>query len=72
MTTDTTTPRRRHNPAWRDNTNKQRATERRHALDQIAQGAGYPTWRRLETAIVNGTAQIVVTGNISSDGQPAD
>ena len=39
MTTDTTTPRRRHNPAWKDSTNAKRQAARREKLDAAAQVA---------------------------------
>jgi hypothetical protein len=50
---------RKHNPAWADNTAAERTTRRRAALDAIAQRVGYPTWRRLETAVLNGKVKLV-------------
>lgn len=51
---DEAPPRRRHNPAWRDNTRAERQAKRLAALNEAAQAAGFETWRRLETAVVNG------------------
>jgi hypothetical protein len=47
---------RKHNPAWRDGTRNERQRRRQAALDEAAQAAGYETWRRLETAVVNGAS----------------
>ena len=54
-----TKPPRKHNPAWADNTSTERSRKRREALDAIAQAVGYETWRKLETAILNGLARVV-------------
>ena len=53
-----TEPRKR-NPAWRDNTRNERQRRRQAALDAAAQAAGYATWAKLETAVVNGATVIV-------------
>lgn len=55
-----TEPRKR-NPAWRDNTRAARQRKRQAALDAAAQAAGFETWSRLETAVVNGATVIVTT-----------
>ena len=52
-------PPRKHNPAWKDATSTERSRKRREALDAIAQAVGYETWRKLETAILNGLARVV-------------
>jgi hypothetical protein len=51
-------PKRKHNPAWADNTAYRRATERRKRLDEIAKAAGFDTWRKLETAALKNEVQI--------------
>jgi len=56
--TSTTNP-RKHNPAWADNTRAERQARRRAALDEIARTAGYETWRKLETAVMNGRVRVV-------------
>jgi hypothetical protein len=53
-------PTRRHNPDWKDATSAQRQAARLAKLDLAAQAAGYATWRKLETAVVNG-ATVTVT-----------
>ncbi len=52
-------PARKHNPAWADNTRAERQARRRAALDEIARTAGYETWRKLETAVMNGRVRVV-------------
>lgn len=52
-------PPRRHNRAWADNTRAERQARRRAALDKIARAAGYETWRKLETAVMNGRVRVV-------------
>jgi hypothetical protein len=52
-------PPRKHNPAWADNTRAERQARRRAALDEIARAAGYETWRKLETAVMNGRVRVV-------------
>ena len=52
-------PPRRHNRAWADNTRAERQARRRAALDEIARAVGYDTWRKLETACINGKLSIV-------------
>lgn len=47
---------RRHNPAWRDGTRNERQRRRQAILDDAAQAAGFETWRKLETAVVNGAS----------------
>lgn len=37
-----------------DSTTGQRARQRRQQLDEIAQGIGYESWRKLETAALRG------------------
>lgn len=54
MTTDEGKPGRRHNPAWKDSTRAQRQAARMAKLNVAAQRAGFETWRRLETAVING------------------
>lgn len=51
---------RKHNPAWRDQTSAARQAARLAKLDQAAQSAGFASWRKLETAVVNG-ASIAIT-----------
>lgn len=51
---------RKHNPAWRDQTSAARQAARLAKLDQAAQAAGFASWRKLETAVVNG-AVVTVT-----------
>lgn len=53
-------PPRKHNPAWADNTRAERTKRRREALDAIAQAIGYDTWRKLETAVLNGAAVVTM------------
>jgi hypothetical protein len=53
-------PTRRHNPDWKDATSATRQAARLAKLDLAAQAAGYATWRKLETAVVNG-ASVTVT-----------
>jgi hypothetical protein len=50
------TTERKHNPAWRDATRAERQRRRQAALDAAAQAVGYETWRKFETAVVNGVA----------------
>lgn len=45
---------RRHDPRWRDGTRNERQRRRQAALDEAAQAAGFETWSRLETAVING------------------
>lgn len=52
-------PKRKHNPAWADNTNRHRTTERRQRLDEVAHMAGFESWRKLETAVLKGDVEIV-------------
>lgn len=52
-------PARKHNPAWKDSTNAQRQAARQAALNEAAQLAGFDTWRKLETAVVNGATVVV-------------
>ena len=52
-------PPRKHNPAWADNTRAERQARRRAALDEIARAVGYDTWRKLETAAINGKVKVV-------------
>jgi hypothetical protein len=52
-------PPRRHNRAWADNTRAERQARRRAALDEIARAVGYDTWRKLETAVMNGRVRVV-------------
>ena len=52
-------PPRKHNPAWADNTRAERQARRRAALDEIARAVGYDTWRKLETAAINGEVKVV-------------
>lgn len=51
---------RKHDPRWKDATRAARQRRRQAALDAAAQAAGFATWARLETAIVNG-ASVTVT-----------
>ena len=53
-------PTRRHNPDWEDSTSATRQAARLAKLDLAAQAAGFQTWRKLETAVVNG-ASVTVT-----------
>lgn len=57
--------RRTHNPAWADRTNTARQRRRLAALNCAAAEAGFATWRRLETAVINGA-------RITVEGAPAD
>lgn len=50
---------RKHNPIWKDATRNERQRRRQAALDAAAQAAGYATWAKLETAVVNGATVIV-------------
>ena len=52
---------RKHNPAWADSREARaaRQAKRLSRLNAIAQAAGYDTWRKLETAILNGLARVV-------------
>lgn len=47
---------RRHKAAWKDATTAQRQAARLAKLNLAAQAAGYATWRKLETAVVNGAS----------------
>jgi len=60
MTDETSKPRRKHNPAWQDTTGAQRQAARLARLNEAAQAAGFDTWRKLETAVVNG-ATVTIT-----------
>ena len=62
-----TKPPRKHNPAWADNTRAERSKRRREALDAIARSVGYDTWRKLETAVLNGLARVVPEPPARSD-----
>lgn len=63
-----TKTKRKHNPAWVDNTRAERSKRRREALDTIARAVGFDTWRKLETAVLNGRAAIVPEPPAGSDG----
>lgn len=58
-------PKRKHDPSWADNTNQQRAAERRHRLDEIAHLAGFDSWRKLETATLKGEVEIVAKNPVA-------
>lgn len=51
-----TKTKRKHNPAWADNTRAERSRKRLSRLNEIARAAGFDTWRKLETAALNGVA----------------
>lgn len=42
-------------------TTAERQSRRQAALDSKAQALGYPTWRKLETAILDNQAEVIVT-----------
>lgn len=42
-----------------DKTRNQRQAERRKLLNEAAKRAGFETWAKLETAVINGAAKIV-------------
>lgn len=42
-----------------DKTNAERSKRRRERLDEIAHQHGFESWRRLETAVLNGQAKVV-------------
>jgi hypothetical protein len=58
-----TNTRRTYNPAWHDSREARaaRQAKRQAKLDEIAAGLGYATWRKLETAVINGKAVITLT-----------
>ncbi len=39
-----------------------RQRERRFQLDQVARSLGYPTWSKLETAVISQQVKITITG----------
>lgn len=51
---------RKHNPAWPDSREARAMRQRRRAerLNELAQAVGYETWRKLETAALNGDVVI--------------
>lgn len=51
---------RKHNPRWKDSTSAERTKRRREALDAISRSVGYDTWRKLETAVLNGAAVVTM------------
>lgn len=57
----TESKRRKHNPAWHDGREARAMRQRKRAarLDELAQAVGYETWRKLETAALNGDVTIV-------------
>jgi hypothetical protein len=50
---------RKHNPSWKDNTRTERQTNRRAKLNQIAKSAGYESWSKYETEVINERVKIV-------------
>ena len=61
---------RKHNPEWKDSREARaaRQAKRLSRLNVIAQAAGFNTWRKLETAVLNGKAAIVPEPPARSDG----
>jgi hypothetical protein len=51
---------RTHNPAWKDNTRKERQHKRREKLNEKARDAGFSSWSAYETAVINGEAELKV------------
>lgn len=49
---------RKHNPAWKDSTRTQRQSARRAKLNEIAKAAGYESWSKYETEVINGRVKI--------------
>lgn len=51
---------RKHNPAWPDppEARAKRQAKRLARLNEVAQSLGFETWRRLETAVLNGAAVV--------------
>jgi hypothetical protein len=43
-----------------DTTSTRRQTKRRQALNLAAQALGFPTWSKLETAIIRGDVRIEI------------
>ena len=58
--TTTDKPRRKRNPAWQDSTRNERQQRRTEQLNVAAQVAGFDTWRKLETAVVNGAMLVII------------
>jgi len=50
---------RTYNPAWKDNTRNQRQKIRRDKLNEIAKQAGYESWGKFETAVINDLTKIM-------------
>ena len=52
---------RKHNPAWADSREARatRQAKRLARLNELARRAGYETWRKLETAVMNGRVRVV-------------
>lgn len=63
------TTERKHDPRWRDNTRNERQRRRQAALDAAAQAAGFTTWSKLETAMINKGNHIYIVGMNWSDNQ---
>lgn len=57
-------PKRKYNPAWRDpkEARATRQAKRLAQLNEAAQALGYPTWRKLETAIIRGDVKLDIVG----------
>jgi len=63
---------RKHNPAWRDGTRNERQRRRQAALDEAAQAAGFETWSRLETAVINGARIKIDPSGTSTESDTGD
>ncbi len=63
---------RKHNPAWRDGTRNERQRRRQAALDEAAQAAGFETWSRLETAVINGASIRIDQQDTGTEGNTGD
>lgn len=59
MTKPDKTRRSADNARWPDRTRTERTRRRVDALNKIAIDAGFDSWRKLETAVINGEAQVV-------------
>lgn len=53
---------RKHNPAWPDSREARAARQanRLSKLNDVARRCGFETWRRLETAVINGARLEVI------------
>ena len=59
-------PKRTHQPHWQDATRAERQRRRQAALNDLARAAGFDSWRKLETAAINGDITLTANRNARS------